>query len=310
MAKDPRLCPPTQNPKVTDVMSDPKNDQEIADASFLFQDQPEAATPADEVRNTGVRSDLSGPDPEDDGYDLAERPRASNTPPRHSIPNDLPESPPRDRASDRKPEPKTITPSPVDPPWTRLGEWGPTLVRIALGFAALFGIMYMIASVDRLGMTIITLLMGLGVIVLLSYPIAITLERPVRMTPEHAVRDFYGALSHHVPHMRRMWLILSSSGRSATEFDSYSEFRSYWKERITDLKRGKAAGITPLLVRIDDFKADKSAGQEAVEASYTISFFLRGKESEGPLYSVRTETTFSRGPDRMWYLDDGRLPRR
>ena len=27
-----------------------------------------------------------------------------------------------------------------------------------------------------------------------------------------------------------------------------------------------------------------------------------------PLHVARVETTLSRGPDRMWYLDEGRLP--
>lgn len=292
-------------------MPDPKDDREIADASFLFRDPSEQEDPADEGGKNVGSSGSTGPDPDVDGYDLAERPRVNQAPPPPPIPNDLPDdSPPKTLPGSRKPESKTITPSPVDPPWSRLGEGGPTLGRIALAFVALCGILYMTGSVDRFAMTVGILVLGLGVIVLLAYPIAITLERPVRMTPEHAVRDFYGALSHHIPHMRRMWLILSSSGRSATEFHSYSEFQSYWKARIAKLKQGQSAGMTPLLVQIDDFKADKSAGQEAVEASYTVSIFLRGKESEGPLYSARTETTFSRGPDRMWYLDDGRLPRR
>ena len=27
------------------------------------------------------------------------------------------------------------------------------------------------------------------------------------MTPEQAVKDYFAALSHHVPHYRRMWLL-------------------------------------------------------------------------------------------------------
>ena len=42
--------------------------------------------------------------------------------------------------------------------------------------------------------------------------------------------------------------------------------------------------------------------------SYTVEVSLRDREAEGPIASTRVSTTLSRGPDRMWYLDDGRLP--
>ena len=34
------------------------------------------------------------------------------------------------------------------------------------------------------------------------------------MTPEQAVKDYYAAASHHFPHYRRMWLLLSADGQA------------------------------------------------------------------------------------------------
>ena len=66
---------------------------------------------------------------------------------------------------------------------------------------------------ENLGFLAMIVLVGGAGAVLLSYPILITLERPVRMTPEQALRDYYGALSHQSPHFRRMWLLLGKDGQ-------------------------------------------------------------------------------------------------
>ena len=75
------------------------------------------------------------------------------------------------------------------------------------------------------------------VAVVLSYPILITLERPVRITPEQALRDYYGALSHQLPHFRRMWLLLSTAGRISTAYGSFEGFKAYWKDRLATMRR-------------------------------------------------------------------------
>ena len=79
------------------------------------------------------------------------------------------------------------------------------------------------------------------VAVVLSYPILITLERPVRITPEQALRDYYGALSHHLPHFRRMWLLLEHGGRISTAYGSFEGFKAYWKDRLANMRRGTPA---------------------------------------------------------------------
>ena len=95
--------------------------------------------------------------------------------------------------------------------------------------------------------------------VFLAYPILITLERPVRMTPEQAVRDYYGALSHHMPHFRRMWLLLSKAGRISSAFGSFEGFKNYWKDRLASVREGHAGSLTPLVFDVSEFQAEKSA---------------------------------------------------
>ncbi|WP_169973230.1 hypothetical protein [Tautonia rosea] len=287
----------------------PRSDdtREIADAAFLFDNGPTPSAPKDRSEDDDRAPLTEAPESNQESYDLAER--ASPGRPRRRPPSVNPEGVPEIERSDAGVNrPSELTPAPVLQPWNRLAEWGPTLGRITIALIVLVGLVYWSFSAEHLMRSLALLGVGMGVVILLSYPIAITLERPVRMTPEHAVRDYYGALAHHLPHRRRMWLLLSSAGRSAPEFSSYATFLAYWKETIRSLKRNGAGGFTPLFVRIDEFKSDKSAGQEAVKASYRISFFLRGREDQKPLYSSWVETTLSRGPDRMWYLDEGRLP--
>ena len=145
---------------------------------------------------------------------------------------------------------------------------------------------------------------------ILCYPLAVTLERPVRVTPEQAVKDFYVALSHFWPHYRRMWLLLSTTGRVSNQFGSYPEFKSYWKRKLAALQGGKAKLLNPLTFEIATFKGEKSVGKSTVDAKFTIAVRLRGKPNEEPIEVARVLTGLVRGPDNMWYLDQGTLPGR
>ena len=158
-------------------------------------------------------------------------------------------------------------------------------------------------------MAFLALLVGGLVATVMSYPLVITLERPVRITPEQAVRDYYGSLSHHIPHFRRMWLLLSKAGRISTAYGSFEGFKSYWSDRLRRLRQGHAGSFTPLVFEVEDFKADKSAGRVRIDAEFRIKVSVRG-----PAKGMARSTTFPmqialvRGPDKMWYLESGTLP--
>ena len=255
-----------------------------------------------------------------DGYDVegGSIPDDDELPPPVPIPIPIP---PVDRPKSRsRPRQSAVTLGPeesgstefvtevseVDPVWTRMAEWGPDLVRVgAAGLGTLF-LAFVCGIFSGLGMLI--LLLGGAATVLLSYPLLITLERPVRITPEQAVEDFFAAASHHFPHYRRMWLLLSVTGRQSGKFTTYEDFRDYWKGRFERWRQGAGLGkYTPLRFEVDAFRADKSTGKETSRAEYMINVFIRDREDVGPIESFKMVHGLVRGPDRMWYLNRGVL---
>jgi hypothetical protein len=195
--------------------------------------------------------------------------------------------------------------SDVDPVWTRAAEWGPDLVRVA---GAGLGTLFLTWLFWNYSISWFVLLLGGAATVLLSYPMLITLERPVRITPEQAVTDFYAAASHHFPNYRRMWLLLSTLGRESGRFHGFEGFRDHWKARIDRWREAKRAGkYAPLKFEVDAFRADKSTGKETSRADYTVNVYLRDREGEGPIESIRMVHGLVKGPDRMWYLNRGTL---
>jgi hypothetical protein len=197
----------------------------------------------------------------------------------------------------------------VDQVWSRSAEWGPTLLVLGVWILAFLWLLYLCLGAEAYNLAGILLVIAAAGGLLLSYPILITLERPVRITPEQAVRDYYGALSHHMPHHRRMWLLLSARGRTSAEFTSFDGFKKYWIERLAQLRDGHAGRFTPLVFQVGEFRAEKSAGKTEIDASFQLRVSVRGRRDQGPIWSLRMERSFARGPDGMWYLDDGTLSR-
>jgi hypothetical protein len=194
--------------------------------------------------------------------------------------------------------------------WSRTAEWGPTLVVLGSWTAAMLLLVYLALGGEYYELAAMLLLAGCLVALFLSYPILITLERPVRVTPEQAARDYFGALSHHLPHHRRMWLLLSAKGRVSPCFASYEGFKNYWNTRLSQLRQGQAGPLSPLVFAVSDFRADKSAGRTEIDGQFTLKVFVRGRRDKGPIWSLPVERSFTRGPDNMWYLDDGTLAER
>jgi len=213
------------------------------------------------------------------------------------------------RAPERHPASRmTLEPSPgVLQAWTRAAEWGPTLLVLGSWSAAMLLLIYFSLGAEAYGLATMLFVAGCVVAAILSYPILITLERPVRVTPEQAARDYFAALSHHLPHHRRMWLLLSARGRVSPCFASYEGFKKYWNTRLVQLRQGHAGPLSPLVFVVSDFRADKSAGRTEIDGKFTVNVFVRGRRSEGPIAKLTVERSFTRGPDNMWYLDDGTL---
>jgi len=270
----------------------------IADAAHLFREEP-----ASSRAGAGPPAPPPGGDPS--GYDLEQVEEQAGTAPDVGRPV-APVLPRKPRGEPRPQAAASPDEATVDQVWSRAAEWGPNLTL--LGVVGLVDILLVYSISSDVGLAFLLLLAGAAALLVLSYPIMITLERPVRITPEQAVSDFYGSLSHYVPHYRRMWLLLSSAGRASTSFSTYQGFKNYWKARLAQLRGDRAGSFTPLLFKIEEFKSEKSAGLSAVEAKFTVKVYLARKDNEEPIDSIRVEAGLVRGPDQMWYLNRGTLP--
>lgn len=281
----------------------PGDDPEaIADAAFLFDDTEHQQTPAQSIPGLN-------PEPVVEGYDIEGGDFETSPPTPEPVrpPILIPaKKKPREEASVSVRQDRDDREESVDVVWSRWGEWGPTLsVLSAIGLGLLV-VLYLFGSILGFYSLLVVFLTGV-VMVLLAYPIAVTLERPTRMTPEQAVKDYYEALSHHFPAYRRMWFLLSDRGKSAPEFGSFPEFRSAMTLRMKELRGSEIKPMTPLSFKVETFKSEKSGGLKKIDASYKLRVLARGSDETIATYAIKT--TLVRGPDNMWYLNSGEIPR-
>jgi hypothetical protein len=288
-------------------MSDPADDdpdrtdeRETADAGWLLgggENPPPASAEPPPV-------DAGPPG----GYDVLGSEVIEDDAPAPVVPP-IPERAPRPRrAESEAPRAEsTADAAVVDPVWTRWGEWGPDVLRLAAAGVALLFLLYLALSGLHFSLAFLMLVVGGGAMLALGYPMLITLERPVRIVPEQAVTDYYGALSHLVPHYRRMWLLLSSAGRHAPRFSSFASFRAYWGERLSALAGPGSGRLNPLSFAVTDFQSERSSGQTSLEARFTLNVFRRSAPN-APIASYPMKVGLVKGPDRMWYLNSGTLP--
>ena len=197
----------------------------------------------------------------------------------------------------------------VEQVWTRGAEWGTHLFWVGLAAAVVVFFVYKAVLAVQFFVAFLVLVVG-GVLVLaLCYPIFITLERPVRITPEQAAKDYFAMLSYPFPFYPRMWLLLTTAGRAGPEFSSYGQFKTYWKRKLAAIQGGRAAFPNPLKFQVENFSSDKSVGQTSLIAKYTLKVF-RGDPAPGnkEVAAFQISARVVKGPDRMWYLSSGTLP--
>ncbi len=286
------------------------NDPEIAAVEGLFQDDAGAKL------KRPPESSLTPASGAGEIFDLADGPSSVDLDPPApiapvpSISSKGEARPTRKSKNEQSAHESTLDPSAlVEEVWSRAAEWGPTLLVIGGWATLILFFVYFVLGTEYLWFSLLTLLVGGMVAVVLSYPILITLERPVRITPEQALRDYYGALSHHLPHFKRMWLLLSKAGRVSTAYGSFEGFKAYWKDRLGTMRGGHAGALTPLVFEVDGFKADKSAGKVKIDAEFTLKVWVRGQRKAGAIHVIPMTIALVRGPDKMWYLEDGTLGR-
>lgn len=293
--------------EMTSPRPEEEGERSTAEARWLLGEESKPSTPpppsAAVASAPGESYDLDGSEPE----------------PIHSTP---PEVVPPVLAPPPLPKPKSKTKSrpddvpdesadpedAVDPVWSRWGEWGPTLILLGVVMVTLGALDVLAISIGLYRTAFALFPIGGVILVLLSYPIWITFERPVRVTPEQAVNDFYAALSHFLPHYRRMWYLLSSEGRDSTEFSTIEGLEAYWKRRLVALGKAEDLRYNPLQFEVVDFQSLKNSRQTAAKATYTVNVFSGSGRDDAPVATIPVQMGLVKGPDRMWYLDSGTLP--
>ncbi len=298
----------------------PDDERDVADVSWLVEeslkdrphpDQPTPYVPTPSRPAPSTAPAPAQPDPfesyavvggDDHGGEVASTPILPPIPPPPS------RKPRPKREDDSPPRAPSEPPAPVEQVWSRWSEWGATLASLAIVTLAEAFLLSLSISAGLYTLCLFLILLSGSVQIVLAYPILITLERPVRITPEQAIKDYYDALSHLMPHYRRMWLLLSSEGRKSGSFSSFAEFKAYWRERCAELRSNRGGRGTPLRFVVADFQSDKSAGRSALDARFTLNVFLGDESGKEPIRSYWTKTGLIKGPDRMWYLNKGTLP--
>lgn len=284
-------------------MPDPKShdrpESEIADASLLFggAEKPSAPKVEREVE----------PSEAEESYGVVGGAEAvDETAVKSPVPAPAPSVRPRTRSSEEtRSDAAPSSESRVDEVWTRGAEWGATLA--VLGAALGAGLFLTWAAFNAIGFGfafVLFMLMSVALLVL-AYPIFITLERPVRVAPEQAARDYFEALSHRRPHYRRMWLLLSNTGKKSARFDSFPAFQAFWKSRLAELRTADVRG--PIRFEVAGFKSEKSGGKSHIDGKFTVKVSAGGKTEPLELGEFPIESGFVKGPDNMWYLDRGVL---
>lgn len=188
----------------------------------------------------------------------------------------------------------------VDEVWSRWAEWKQPLRWAGACIAA--AILIAIG-----GVWIPTLIFMIGM-AYGSYHIVITLEIPVRVTPEHAVREFYLAINHWLPNYNRMYKLLTTPARRSTEFFTFSEFRGYWRDKIGRILKS-SVWVNTLDFRIEGYKCRYNPEKNMAAVRYTVRVFPNTRMDSGqPVAEFAVCNTAVKGPDGQWYLNDGRIP--
>lgn len=281
---------------------DPEKASDVAAAEGLFADAPSRAPDPLQPPTAPAPAEV-------EGFDLADDEPAPVLP-RPAVPAWEFEETPASTSDRPRAARRGVTASSVDQVWTRGAEWGPELVILGLWALLIVFLLYVTVGGAYYSMAMAVLAMGVFGGLVLAYPLFITLERPVRMAPERALKDFYDALSHHRPHYRRMWLLLSNAGRTSSKFASFEGFRKYWIDTLKTLKSGKTNATTPLMFQVSDFLDKKDENKTVADATWTLSVYVRGKRGQGPIATLPMGSTFSKGPDNMWYIDKGTFEER
>ena len=173
-----------------------------------------------------------------------------------------------------------------------------------------------LAPVLRLGAELYglaALIFGVGCLgaVLLSYPLLITLERPVRITPGAGRAGLLRRPLASSPPLPPDVAAAQRPGPGLSPIRLVRGIQELLGQAAgASSASGHAGRFSPLVFKVEEFRAEKSAGKTEIDARFKVKVLVRGRQAEGPIWSLPAERSFVRGPDGMWYLNDGTLAER
>lgn len=238
---------------------------------------------------------------EQESYDLADVDTPTAT---HSMPIF------DDESSSRKPRNHPASLRTDIKSWTRFEESGPAIFRVAAAGMGTLVLAWLFAGWQTLHIAGWICVLGAILTTAMAYPLVVGLERPIRMSPERVVRDYFEALEHHGPLLRRMWIFLAPEGRQGRYFANLDQFQFYWKRRIREWRhRGDGLPMTPVSISIENFQQTFDPEIDNLRhLKFTVAVSLRGKRDKGPVSTYQVEWSAVKASDRQWYLLNGDLP--
>jgi hypothetical protein len=191
-------------------------------------------------------------------------------------------------------------PPEVSAVWTRWADWKQPLIWTAAGVA--------LAILIVIGGRYVAIVSFVVALTYGSYRVVTSLEVPVRVTPEQAIQEFFGAAGHRLPNFDRMYALLTTDGKRCDEFRNLSEFRAYWRERIAQFTHAPIY-IVPLEFHIEGFSCRYNEGKSMATVRYSIKVAPRSRQDAiKPVAELQARNLVVKGPDGQWYVNDGCLP--
>lgn len=273
---------------------DRPDDKPVSDARALWEDLPKPASSPDPGH---LRPSAAG---DVESIDLA----PVNSPTVRKSFSDMGETPRGSRARIVPDRSGRIESARDFPLWSRGKESGPHLFRVLMSAGCTLIIAWIFADWNTIHLSGWVAVIGSIVTILLAYPLVVGLERPVRSSPERAVRDFLESLEHHGPLYHRMWLLLTPEAQNTAHYSEFSGFSRYWKGRIQEWRhRGDAWAGTPVVMTIDSLNVTPDSVDPLVRhMKFDLAVSLRGRRNAGPVARYAMNWIAERGRDSQWYL--------
>ncbi len=140
-----------------------------------------------------------------------------------------------------------------------------------------------------------------------SYRFVITIEPPVRTTPEQGMREFLEAFCHRFPNYRRMYDFLTGDEQSSSKWgvEPRKGFKRYWLDQKREIL-GEGYPCRAVAYRMERVHTEYNKQRNFARIECRLTLFPRGPAEKGQARPV--EMTLAKGTDNCWYLNEGKLP--